>query len=168
MHISAQRKLQVRLSATEAAAVQAIIRKGVAKARSITRARVLLMVIKGKTDKEIIIALGIAKTTPYLVRKNYSEGGLQRALYDAPRPGQKRIFTTSDEAIITAIACSDPKEGYAGWTMDLITEEFTDRTGKHISRVTVWRVLRKNKLKPYLKKNVGNSERNATIRETNA
>lgn len=163
MHISAQRKHKVKLPIAEETTMQAILRKGTAKARTITRARVLLMAHKGKTDKEIISALGIARTTPYKVRKNYSKGGLQRALYDAPRPGQKRVFTASDEATITAIACSNPKEGYAGWTMDLITEEFTDKTGKHISRVTVWRVLRKNKLKPHLKKNVGNSKDNAFI-----
>jgi len=163
MHISAQRKFKVTLPHEEIVTVQAVIKKGVAKARTITRARVLLMTHQGKKDKDIITALGIARTTPYKVRKHYNEEGLHRALYDATHPGQKRIFTATDEATITAIACSDPKEGYSGWTMDLIAEDFTVKTKRKISRVTIWRVLRRNKLKPHLKKNVGNSKSNATV-----
>lgn len=163
MHISVQRKFTVTLSPEEVVTVQALIKKGVGKARTITRARVLLLAHQGKKDQDIITALEVSKTTPYKVRKHFSEEGLQRALYDAPHPGQKRIFTATDEATITAIACSDPKEGYAGWTMDLITEEFTTKARKKISRVTIWRVLRRNKLKPHLKKNVGNSQGNIPV-----
>lgn len=90
MHISAQRKFKVALSPEEVVTVQTVIKKGVAKARTITRARVLLLAHQGKKDHEIINALGVAKTTPYKVRKHYDVEGLTRALYDAPHPGQKR------------------------------------------------------------------------------
>ena len=131
--------------------------------RVITRARILLMAHEGKIDKEIYQALDTAVSTPYDVRKRYHEGGLRLALYDKPRPGKDRTLSASQETIITAIACSDPKEGYSRWTMDLITEEFIERTGKNISRVTVWRVLTRNKLKPHLKKNVEYTKSNAVV-----
>lgn len=129
----------------------------------ITRARILKLSSDGKVDNEIAEALGITRITIYHIRKNYADGEIQNALYDKPRPGKERILTTAEEATITAIACSDPKEGYAGWTPDLTTGEFNNKTNKSISRNTVWRVLRRNKLKPHLKKNVGNSKGNAAI-----
>jgi Homeodomain-like domain len=75
MHISAQRKFKVILSPEEEATVQAVITKGVAKARTITRARILKLAPQGKKDTEIIAALGVSKTTPYTIRKHFHEGG---------------------------------------------------------------------------------------------
>lgn len=150
--LSARKIHSICLTETESQKLRELIHKGIGNTRVITRARVLLMAHERKIDKEIYQALDIAVSTPYDIRKRYPEGGLQQALYDKPRPGKKRILLSSHEAIITAIACSDSKEGYAGWTLDLITEEFNKKTEKGISRNTVWRVLRRNKLKPHLKK----------------
>lgn len=161
--LSARKIHTISLPESEIKHLHALIRKGVVNVRIITRARVLLMAHEGKIDKEIYQALDLAVSTPYDIRKRYHDGGLQKALYDKPRPGKERVLSTSQEATITAIACSDPKEGYAGWTLDLITEEFNSKTQNSISRNTVWRVLRRNKLKPHLKKNVGNSEDHAVV-----
>ena len=161
--LSARKIHTIFLTETEINKLKELIHKGAGNTRVITRARVLLMAHEGKIDKEIYRALDIAVSTPYDIRKRYHEGGLQQTLYDKSRPGKERILSISQEALVTAIACSDPKEGYAGWTLDLITEEFNRKTEKGISRNTVWRVLRRNKLKPHLKKNVEHTKDNAVV-----
>ncbi len=161
--LSARKIHTISLTEPEIKQLKELSHKGLGNARVITRARVLLMAHERKIDKEIYQALDLAVSTPYDIRKRYHAGGLQLALYDKPRPGKERILSSSQEVIITAIACSDPKAGYAGWTLDLITEEFNRKTEKGISRNTVWRVLRRNKLKPHLKKNVEYTKGNATL-----
>lgn len=163
MHIAAQTKYQVKLPEEEKVSLTHLITKGVAKARTITRARILLSSNEGKTDKDICQALGVDRTTVYHIRKRYVQEGLQSALHEKPRPGKERILSDADEATITAIACSDPKEGYARWTVDLITEEFNGKTKKNVCRNTVWKVMQRNKLKPHLKKNVVNSKGNTAV-----
>lgn len=161
--LSARKIHTISLAEPEIRQLKSIVHKGIANTRVITRARVLLMAHDGKIDRQIYETLDLAVSTPYDIRKRYHEGGLQLALYDKPRPGKERILTGVDEARITAIACSQPKDGYCKWTLDLITEEFNKTRGKPVSRNTVWRVMLRNELKPHLKKNVGNSEGNTTV-----
>ena len=150
------------MSQEEKAALQTFIHKGTAKVRTQTRARVLLMVDEGKTDKDIYTLLHTATSTPHDIRKKYHEGKLNRALYDAQRPGKKRKLTGEQEARVVAIACSKAPKGYTRWTLDLLTEEVHNQ-GIAIGRTAVWKVLLRNKTKPWLKKNVVYSESNARI-----
>jgi transposase len=143
----------VHLPQGERKQVQQIIHKGAANTHIITRARVLLLADAGKTDKEISGALDLAVSTPYDIRKRYHKGGLQRALYDAPRTGQPRKLTGVQEAKIVAIACTKAPIGYDHWTMDLLTEE-AQSNGIQIGRTAIWRVLLRNDIKPWRKKNV--------------
>lgn len=57
--------------------------------------------------------LGVNITTPRDVRKRYVDGGIDRALFDAPRPGQPPILTGKQKAKIVALACTAawPKNG---------------------------------------------------------
>ena len=154
MHISAHRKYKVALSSEEKTTLLSLIHKGSAKARTITRARILLMVDEGKTDKEIYQVLHIGDTTARDVRKNYAEQGLNRALYDAPRPGKERLLTGSQEAEVIAIACTDAPKGYSRWTLDLLTETVKKKVGVSIGRTAIWKLLLRNDTKPWLKKNL--------------
>lgn len=157
MHISAQRKYQVKLTPEEKTTLSALIHKGSAKARTITRARILLMAGGGCKDLEIIQALHVASSTPHDTRQHFVEGGLKRALFDAPRPGQKKKLNGVQEAAVIAIACSKAPKGYVKWTMDLLTEEINKKLqakGVSIGRTTIWEVLLRNNLKPWRKKNV--------------
>lgn len=154
MHISAQTKYHVVLSQQERVMLSALIRKGTAKARIITRARVLLLASEGNIDREIYQSLMISYSTPHDVRKNYVQGGLKRALYDAPRPGQARKLIGKQEAHVVAIACSSAPKGYVRWTLDLLTEEVRKKLGITIGRTAIWKVLLRNDTKPWRKKNV--------------
>ena len=148
----------MQLSEKEEKEVASLTKKGVAQARVYSRARILLLAHDGKTDKEICLLFRINRSVAHDVRKHYVEGGLQRALYDLPRPGQKRKLTGAQEAEVVALACTDAPKGYVGWTMDLLTEEVNKKMGVVIGRTAVWKVLLRNDTKPWLKKNVVYSE----------
>jgi transposase len=152
MHISAQRKYQVQLTTEEKIQVQTLLRKGMVNARTITRARILLLADEGKKDKDIYTLLHTAKSTPHDIRRKYTENGLAAALYDAPRPGKERILSGEQEAEVIAIACSEAPKGYVRWTMDLLTEEVHKRMGVTIGRTAIWKVLLRNDIKPWQKK----------------
>lgn len=152
--LSAQKIHRISLTGEEIRQLKILIRKGIANARVITRARVLLMAHDGRIDKEIYQALSLAESTPYDIRKRYAEVGLQRALFDAPRPGQKRKLTGTQEAEVIAIACTKAPKGYVRWTLDLLTEKINTQMGISIGRTAIWKVLLRNNTKPWLKKNV--------------
>ena len=148
----------VALEKSEVQELERIIRKGVSKARTITRARVLLMANEtngaGKKDQEIVQALSVGITTVERIRKRYVTAGLKRALYDAPRPGKKRKVTAKDEAETVSIACTDPPDGQDHWTLDLLTERVTEELKKPLSRATIYRVLLRHETKPWREKNL--------------
>lgn len=151
----AAQKYFVALEQSEVQKLKALIRKGVQSARVITRARVLLMADEngqGKIDKEIIQSLSIARTTAEQIRKRYAQGGLQRALFDAPRPGKQPIVTGRDEAEIISIACTDPPDGYDHWSLDLLKERVNQQLRKVLGRTTIYRVLLRNEVKPWREK----------------
>ena len=150
--LSARKIHNISLTREELQQIRTLIRKGIANARTITRARVLLMADDGRIDKEIYQALSLAVSTPYDIRKRYREGGLQRALFDLPRPGQKRRLTGAQEAEVVAIACAKAPKGYVRWTLDLLTEEVNAKMGVSIVRTAIWKVLLRNDTKPWLKK----------------
>jgi len=154
----AAQKYFVVLEESEVTRLETMLRRGTQNARVLTRARVLLMTNeakgKGKIDKDICDALHITRDTTQSLRRRYVEEGIDRALFDAPRPGQPKRFTPQHEAMVVAIACTNPPDGYGSWTIDLIREETIKRIGKSIGRNTVDKILLKNDCKPWLKKNV--------------
>lgn len=145
---------KIHLSKEEVARLTTIIHKGKENTRVITRSRVLLLANDGKKDPEIYTVLSLSAKTPYEIRKRYARGGLQVALYDAPRPGQPRKLNVKQEAKVVAIACTKAPKGYDHWTMDLLTEEVHNQ-GMVIGRTAVWKILLRNETKPWRKKNVG-------------
>jgi hypothetical protein len=69
---------------------------------------------------------------------------LEVALTEKPRPGQKSKLSGRDEALLTAIACSNPPEGYGRWTIRLLADKLVElRVVDSISRETVRKVLKK-------------------------
>lgn len=150
------KKYIVSLNEVEKNKLTELVRKGKHSARTLVRARVLLLTHVGQTDRDIGLVLGLAPLTPRDIRKRYVEGGLDRALFDAPRPGQPEVLTPEQKAKITAIACTNPPEGYARWTLDLL-EERVAKNIKRIGRTTIHRILLANDLQPWREKNVVHS-----------
>jgi len=82
-----------------------------------------------------------------------AEQGLEAALSEAPRIGASRKLTGREEALLVAVACSDPPAGRARWTLELLAEEMVVRTGhEQVSRETVRRRLAEPSVKPWQRK----------------
>ena len=72
---------------------------------------------------------------------------------EAPRAGASRKLTGREEALLVAVACSDPPAGRARWTLELLAEEMVVRTGhEQVSRETVRRRLAEQSVKPWQRK----------------
>ena len=119
-------------------------RRGKSTGRKVKRALILCKADEGLTDRQVAEALLVGSATVSRVRQRFVEGGLQRALNDLPRPGQRRKLDGKQEAHLVAVACSAPPEGHARWTLQLLAGQAVklELTGS-ISRETVRQVLKK-------------------------
>jgi hypothetical protein len=81
------------------------------------------------------------------IRRKYSEGGIAKALYDRPRPGQAPKITGEIEAQLITLACSRPPEGRARWTLQLLADKLVElKLLDNISDVAVMKKLKKMNL----------------------
>lgn len=145
----------IQLSDRERQQLKRITKKGVHQSRTVTRATILLKSDEGLVDKNIAQQTGVYKSTVERIRKRYQEGGLNRALYDAPRPGQPPQLHEKAEARLVAIACSNPPEGSGRWTLELLQEKLLhDGIVEHISTVAIWNHLTNRGIQPWREKNV--------------
>ncbi len=115
-----RKKYIVDLNEEERQMLKEMTSKGEIKARKMKRAQLLLKADEGMSDPEIMTALGVSRPMVERVRKRFVEGGLGRALNDAPRPGQKRKLDGRAEAHLVAMACSDAPEGHDHWSLRLL------------------------------------------------
>ena len=75
--------------------------------------------------------------------------GLESALYDKPRPGQKPKITGDIEAQLVVLVCSDAPEGHDRWTLRLLAERLVALTElESISHVAVGERLKKMNSSP--------------------
>ncbi|OUC07400.1 transposase [Litorilinea aerophila] len=126
-----------------------LIGKGEAKARMLTRARILLLSAEGKTDRFIANVLKVNPQTVRNIRKRFAEEGLEAALQERPRPGAQPKLDAKGEALLIALACSDPPQGRACWTMQLLADRLVELgMVDSISDETVRRVLKKTNSSP--------------------
>ncbi len=61
-------------------------------ARTVIRALVLRQMDRGSSTVQAGAALGFSAKAAWQIGKHYLEDGLERAIYDAPRPGQKPLL----------------------------------------------------------------------------
>lgn len=129
--------------------LQALVHKGMRKARVINRARILLMaderVKEGwKSDREICKALGISLRMVAATREKYWRFGLRQALGEKPRSGHPPKLSGKGEALLTTIACSDAPKGRSRWTLRLLADKLVElKEVNSIAHETVRRVLKK-------------------------
>jgi transposase len=148
-------KLKIKLKPVERKKIKEIVTKGKTSVRIIKRARVLDLFDKGYTSPTIAEYVGVTAETVRRIGWNYKEGGLERALFDLPRPGIKRTLSENEASQIIAMVCTDPPEGRDRWTIRLITEESIKRKMvSSVGRETIRVLLKTHDLKPWREKNV--------------
>ena len=145
-------RYRVELSQAERAELTGLLSGGKHAARKLKRAQILLAADAGAGDEDIAISVAVGGSTVYRTKRRFVEGNLQAALIEEPRPGAERKLSGKEEALLVATACSNPPEGRARWTLDLLAGAMVTLTEhENLSRETVRRRLAENHLKPWRK-----------------
>jgi transposase len=145
-------RYRVELSHAERTELRALLSGGKQEARKLKRAQILLATDAGASDEAIAASVGVGGSTVYRTKRRFVLGNLEAALTEEPRPGADRKLSGKEEALLVATACSNPPEGRARWTLELLADELV-RLTEHgsLSRETVRRRLAENHLKPWRK-----------------
>ena len=139
-----KKKYIINLTDEEHEALGDMTCKGIVKARKFKRAMILLKANEGMSDPQIMDAVEVSRPTVERIRKRYVEGGLEKALNEDPRPGQKRKLDGRGEAFLIATACSDAPEGHDHWALRLLADRLVELgVVESISHETVRRTLKK-------------------------
>jgi hypothetical protein len=113
-----KQKYIVKLTEAERSQLKELISSGEASARQIRRAYILLKSDSGDGSpnwgyQAICEAYEVSSLTVYNVRKNFTEGGLKRAiLRKKPERVYKRRLDGEGEEHLIALSCSEPPDGY--------------------------------------------------------
>jgi transposase len=135
---------RVRLTRSERADLTAFTRRGTANARAIARARALLLADRGLDDPTIATATGQSTRTVQRTRRRCVEQGVDAAIHDRPRPGAPPLLDGAQEAFVVALACTEPPDGHACWTLQLLADRLVElAVVPSISDETVRRTLKK-------------------------
>lgn len=145
------KKYLVELDAAERERLNSLVSKGKASAKTILKARILLKADQaeggpGWLDAKIVEALDTNLTMVMRVREKLVCEGLDAVLTRKKRetPPVPAIFDGEAQAKLTALACSQPPEGHARWTIRLLAEHVVERKiveAAHFN--TVGRALKK-------------------------
>ena len=137
------KKQHVQLSDTDRAYLEALISKGELSAKVYRRALGLLELDRGQTYTAVSKILKVTIPTLSGWAAKYQESGLQ-VLQDQPREGRPIEIDGEQRAKITALACSEPPEGYARWSLRLLADKAVElEYCEHISHAEVRKILKK-------------------------
>ena len=148
------KKHKVDLTTEERQTLETIVHKGAHSSLKLMRAHILLKADSngpGWSDARIAEAFGCHEQTAYNVRKRFATRGRLSALERKPqsRPSHVRKLDGQGEARLIALACSDPPEGFARWTLQLLADELVElQIVESISIETIRQTLKKT---PYVR-----------------
>jgi len=134
----------IQLTAEERAYLNQYVKQGESRALEQARSRILLFNDSGKTSREIAVLLDWNYVSVTQILSRYEQGGLERALFDAPRSGAPRKLTPELEAKVSAVACSEAPDGRVRWTIRLLADEVVRmQATESISASSVRSILKK-------------------------
>lgn len=139
-------KCSVVLNKKQRSYLKDYVSKGVHPARSVRRARALLLLSEGFPQVQVAERVGccLATITNLITHYRQVEGAVEQAIRERPRPGQPRLITPSVEAHITALACSESPDGRGEWTLRLLAGRVVELGYvEHLSHEAVRGVLKK-------------------------
>jgi len=142
-------KVEVRLTEEQRAALEQLVHTGAHPAHTTRRARILLKADAAGPDawpdERIAEALDVNRMTVARVRSQLAAEGLDATLHKKKAQGrQYRKLDGAQEAHLIALACSQPPEGQARWTMKLLSERLVElEVVEAVDPSTVWRTLQK-------------------------
>lgn len=146
-------KYIVKLTDADREQLKALLSAGSERARTLTRARILLKSDMSEAGArwsyaQICEAFDVAEVTVSKVRKTYVEQGLEAAIR-RKQPDREYVprLDGKAEAHLVALACSAPPEGQVRWTLRLLQERLVQlQVVESVSHETVRQTLKKMSL----------------------
>lgn len=121
------KRYKVILTKEERQQLEKLISSGIAPARKLTRARILLKVDEGLGKTEISQVLDVTINTVTNVCRTFQSQRLAAIERKKPNREYEHSLDGEAEAHLIAIACSEPPEGRERWTLRLLQAEMVKR-----------------------------------------
>ena len=86
--MSRGKRLQIKLKPRDRQQVEKLLGGGLQAVRTTLRALALRQMDQGQSTPAVGANLGLSAKAVWQIGKRYIDGGLERALFDAPRPGK--------------------------------------------------------------------------------
>lgn len=137
------KKQHVKLTEEERNELKDLLSKGDLKVRVQKRAMGLQMMDKGLTFQAIKEHIGISHISIGKWAKRFKTERL-KMLYDKPRSGRPIGLSGEERAKVTALACTKPPQGYARWSLRLLSDRLVELDIlENISHTEVGNILKK-------------------------
>jgi transposase len=132
------------LNAEQQETLESVARARSASARSVERARIVLMAAAGMQDKQIAAKLRIMPEKASRWRNRFLDGGLAALEKDAPRPGRTPTITPAKIQEVIGKTTQEKPNNATHWS----TRSMAKAAG--LSEKSVRRIWHKHGLKPHL------------------
>lgn len=143
-----RKKFLVNLTEAERETLTEIVEKQRVAAFKRKRAHILLLADDGWTDQEIADKIDADVRTVERVRQRCCERGLMTSL-DRKRqenPSRERKLDGAAEAQLVRLACSEPPDGRARWSLTLLADKLVElEVVDSVSKTTIQRALKKTR-----------------------
>ena len=146
-----KKRYVVRLSTEERERLKGMVNRGREAAYRRRHAQVLLLADEGEhgeslIDREVAERVGCTRRTVEQIRERCVCEGLQAALERKKRSRERtRVLDGEGEARLVSLACSEPPEGRARWTLQMLGDRLVElEVVESISKETVRQVLKKH------------------------
>ena len=141
------KRYKVELSQKERAELQKLISSGIASARKLTRARILLKVDEGFSKTEISQVLDVTINTVTNVCRSFQSQRLEAVERKKPDREYEHRLDGEAEAHLIAMACGTPPDGRERWTLRLLASKMVERHYvEEVSYETIRATLKKTNL----------------------
>lgn len=138
------KRYKVILTKEERQQLEKLISSGIAPARKLTRARILLKVDEGLSKTEISQVLDVTNNTVTNVCRSFQSQRLAAIERKKPDREYEHSLDGEAEAHLIAIACSAAPEGRERWTLRLLQSEMIKRQYvDEVSHETIRTTLKK-------------------------
>jgi len=126
----------LQISTQDKETLETWLRATTTEQRLVTRARIILALAQGCTNKQVARRLELRAATVSKWRGRFAQEG-PAGLSDEPRSGKPPTYTRETEMQVLSTLDAAPPEGHAQWNGSLVAAALGD-----VSRSQVWRILR--------------------------
>src|SRR5664279_4804708 len=115
-------RFQINLSVRDRRQLDDLLSGGLQSVRTTLRALALRQMDQGQATPLVGRNLGLSAKAVWQIGKRYEQEGLERALFDAARPGKAPALDQRQSQEIIAVVCSTPPEAVSYTHLTLPTK----------------------------------------------